>query len=118
MCILVLKKCKRSDVYVHQRGEGVRQGQAAELLSKEHIERIIETYRDRPDEIGGTPVESTWTRSVNDFNLNISRYISAAEPDEQIDLKRHGDLMSIEEDQEGEEGAQWVLEELDLKPLP
>ncbi len=122
VCILVLKKCKRSDDVLFINAEkGFDKGKRQNFLSKEHIERIIETYRDRPDEI------ERYARRVdmdeieaNDFNLNISRYVSTAEPEEQIDLKAtHGDLMSIEEKiKKAKKAHNGFLEELDLKPLP
>lgn len=122
VCILVLKKCKRSDDVLFINAEkGFDKGKRQNFLSKEHIERIIETYRDRPDEI------ERYARRVdmdeieaNDFNLNISRYVSTAEPEEQIDLKAtHGDLMSIEEKiKKAKKAHNGFLEELDLEPLP
>lgn len=122
VCILVLKKCKRSDDVLFINAEkGFDKGKRQNFLSKEHIERIIETYRDRPDEIeryarrvGMDEIEA------NDFNLNISRYVSTAEPEEQIDLKAtHGDLMGIEEKiKKAKTAHNGFLEELGLTPLP
>ena len=122
VCILVLKKCKRSDDVLFINAEkGFDKGKRQNFLRTAHIERIIGTYRDRPDEI------ERYARRVdmdeieaNDFNLNISRYVSTAEPEEQIDLKAtRGDLMGIEEKiKKAKKAHNGFLEELDLEPLP
>ena len=67
-------------------------------LLPEHIDKIIDTYRERSE-------QSRYARRVdmveieqNDFNLNISHYVSTAEAEEEIDLKTvHGDLEKIEQ---------------------
>lgn len=122
VCILVLKKCKRSDDVLFINAEkGFDKGKRQNFLSKEHIERIIETYRERPEEI------ERYARRVdmdeieaNDFNLNISRYVSTAEAEEQINLEEtHGELMGIEEKiSKAKKAHNGFLEELGLKPLP
>ncbi|MBX3323180.1 MAG: type I restriction-modification system subunit M [Phycisphaeraceae bacterium] len=122
VCILVLKKCKRSDDVLFINAEkGFDKGKRQNFLSPEHIQRIIDTYRDRPDEI------ERYARRVemdeietNDFNLNISRYVSTAEPEEQIDLQAtHGDLMGIEKRiNKAKTAHNGFLEELGLTPLP
>ena len=63
--------------------KGKRQNQ----LAPEHIQKIIETYRNRTEEarysrrVGMAEIEK------NDFNLNISRYISTAVGEAEIDLQ-------------------------------
>ena len=98
VCILVLKKCKREDdVLVINAEKGFVKGKRQNVLSEEHIERIVSTYRDRPDEVdryarrvGMAEIEE------NEFNLNISRYVSTAEPEVQIDLaETHAELVEI-----------------------
>lgn len=122
VCILVLKKCKRSDdvLFINAEKE-FDKGNRQNVLSKSHIERIIETYRERPDEIEryARRVEMSEIES-NDFNLNISRYVSTAEPEEQIDLEvTYGELMGIQERiQKAKEKHNRFLRELDLDPLP
>lgn len=122
VCILVLKKCKRSDDVLFINAEkGFDKGKRQNLLSKAHIEQIIETYRDRPEQVEryARRVEMDEIES-NDFNLNISRYVSTAEPEEQIDLTAtHEELVRIERelcDAKGKHNG--FLKELGLKPLP
>jgi type I restriction enzyme M protein len=56
----------------------------------------------------------------NDHNLNISRYISTAEPVEEIDLDAvHGELLAVEDRIVKATAAHNAfLEELGLPPLP
>ena len=56
----------------------------------------------------------------NDFNLNISRYVSTAEPEIEIDLATtHTELMDIEKRiRESTSKHSGFLKELGLPPLP
>src|SRR5574337_1009846 len=89
VCILVLKKCKKpDDVLFINAAEHFDKGKRQNQLSDEHIQRIIDTYQQRPSD---TP---RYARRVsmeeiekNDFNLNISRYVSTAVAEEEVDLK-------------------------------
>lgn len=98
VCILVLKKCKKPDdvLFINAAGhfeKGKRQNQ----LKAEHITKIIDTYKNRTE-------DSRYSRRVemaeiekNDFNLNISRYVSTAVDEEEIDLQAvHAELTEIE----------------------
>ena len=98
VCILVLKKCKKpDDVLFINAAEHFEKGKRQNQLKPEHIQKIITTYQHR------TP-EPRYSRRVemaeieqNDFNLNISRYISTAVGEEEIDLTAvHAELMEIE----------------------
>ncbi|TCV90596.1 type I restriction-modification system subunit M [Sulfurirhabdus autotrophica] len=100
VCILVLKKCKKpDDVLFINAAEHFEKGKRQNQLSEEHIAKIIDTYKQRPEK----PIER-YARRVemaeiekNDFNLNISRYISTAVGEEEIDLAAtHASLVEIE----------------------
>jgi len=56
----------------------------------------------------------------NDYNLNISRYVSTAPPEVQIDLKAtHCELVKIENEiREATKKHNGFLKELGLSPLP
>lgn len=90
VCILVLKKCKKpDDVLFINAAEHFVKGKRQNQLTDEHIAKIIDTYQQRPEK----PIER-YARRVemaeiekNDFNLNISRYISTAVAEEEVDLK-------------------------------
>ena len=98
VCILVLKKCKKpDDVLFINAADHFEKGKRQNQLTQTHIERIVDTYRYRTE-------ESRYSRSVgmaeirkNDFNLNISRYVSTSVEEEEIDLaKVHQDLVNAE----------------------
>ncbi len=57
---------------------------------------------------------------ANDFNLNISRYVSTAEPEIEIDLAAtHRELVEIDRQiQESTAKHNAFLKELGLSPLP
>jgi len=87
VCILVLKKCKKpDDLLFINAAEHFEKGKRQNRLSETHIQKIVSTYQYRTE-------EPRYSRRVpmneiegNDFNLNISRYISTATADEEIDL--------------------------------
>ena len=89
-------------------------------LNQEHIDKIISTYQQRQ-------AEPRYSRRVemaeiekNDYNLNISRYISTAVAEAEIDLGAiHGQLLSLEQDiHAARDQHNGFLEELGLPLLP
>ncbi|MDE0309095.1 MAG: type I restriction-modification system subunit M [Acidiferrobacterales bacterium] len=122
VCILVLKKCKKpDDVLFINASEHFEKGKRQNYLSDEHIEKIIDTYQQRPESI------ERYSRCVemkeieaNDFNLNISRYVSTAKPEVAIDLSTtHMELTEIEKRvRESTAKHSAFLKELGLPPLP
>ncbi|SFD29462.1 type I restriction-modification system subunit M [Tropicimonas isoalkanivorans] len=122
VCILVLKKCKKpEDVLFINASEHFERGKRQNYLSDDHIETIINTYQQRPKEI------ERYARRVemdeieaNDFNLNISRYVSTAKPEVEIDLSAtHEELLEIEKKiREATVKHNVFLRELGLSPLP
>lgn len=123
VCILVLKKCKKpDDVLFINAAEHFTKGKRQNQLSEMDIARIIDTYRQRPTK----PVDR-YARRVpmkeiidNDYNLNISRYVSTAEAEEEVDLAEvHRDLLKIEaEIVDAKKLHNTFLAELGLPPLP
>ena len=91
VCILVLKKCKKQDdvLFINASSdENFEKGKRQNSLRENHISRIIDTYKNRPEHI------ERYARSVsleeierNGYNLNISRYVSTSLDEIQIDLK-------------------------------
>jgi len=104
VCILVLKKCKKyDDVLFINASEyfekGKRQNRLREGKNGEpnDIKKIIETYQYRKEEARYSRCVSLEEIKDNDFNLNISRYVSTAKPEKQIDLDAvHKELMAFE----------------------
>ena len=99
VCILVLKKCKKSDdVLFINAGEHFEKGKRQNQLLPEHIDKIVDTYQYRKEEKRyARRVEMEEIEEKNDYNLNISRYVSTAEPEPEIDLAAvHAQLVDIE----------------------
>jgi type I restriction enzyme M protein len=61
-------------------------GKRQNALSEGHIEEIIETYKHRKEEERYSRKVSMEEIEKNGYNLNISRYVSTAEDEVQIDL--------------------------------
>ncbi len=121
VCILVLKKCKKpDDVLFINAAEHFTKGKRQNQLSKEHIQKIIDTYQHRTEEPRYSRRVDMAEIEKNDFNLNISRYISTAVEEEEIDLKvEHAKLLDIEKKiQSAIQKHNEFLKELDLSMLP
>ncbi len=98
VCILVLKKCKKpDDVLFINAAEHFVKGKRQNQLSEEHIAKIIDTYKDRTEAPRYSRRVEMDEIEKNDFNLNISRYISTAVAGEDIDLEEtNAELVEIE----------------------
>jgi len=98
VCILVLKKCKKpDDVLFINAAEHFEKGKRQNRLTDEHIAKIIDTYQFRKEEERYSKRISMERIEAEGFNLNISRYISTASAEEEIDLTAtHGDMKKIE----------------------
>ena len=98
VCILVLKKCKKDDdVLFINASEHYKKGKRQNKLLDEHINKIVDTYQFRKEEPGYSRRVSAEEIEQSDFNLNISRYVSVAEPEPEIDLEEtHKDLVELE----------------------
>jgi type I restriction enzyme M protein len=121
VCILVLKKCKKpEDVLFINAAEHFEKGKRQNQLRSEHIQKIIDAYQHRREEprysrrVGMDEIEK------NDFNLNISRYISTAVGEEEIDLSAiNVELVEIERAiQEATARHNSFLKELGIPLLP
>jgi len=117
----VLKKCKKpDDVLFINAAEHFEKGKRQNQLSEDHIEKIIRTYRNRNDEPRYSRRVEMAEIEKNDFNLNISRYISTAVAEDEIALdKVHADLVSTARDiQTARDRHNTFLKELGLPLLP
>ena len=87
VCILVLKKCKKSDdVLFINASEQFDKGKRQNRLSTDHIKKIVDTYQFRTEEERYSRCVGMEEISKNGYNLNISRYVSTAMPEKEIDL--------------------------------
>ena len=120
VCILVLKKCKKyNDVLFINASERFQHGARQNRLSDKHIEDIVKTYQCRKEEQRYSRCVSMNEIEKNDFNLNISRYVSTAEPEPKICLHQvNEELTSIEKKaKKAMEKHNGFLKELGLPPI-
>jgi len=121
VCILVLKKCKKpDDVLFINAAEHFVKGKRQNQLTDEHIARIVQTYQHRKE-------DDRYARRVemkeiveNDYNLNISRYVSTAQEEAEVDLgATHAELVAIEDEiKKAKDAHNEFLRELGLPLLP
>jgi type I restriction enzyme M protein len=127
VCILVLKRCKKPDdvLFINAAAHFVR-GKRQNFLGDgtdgkpDHIDKIVSTYQHRIEEPRYSRRVSMSEIEENDFNLNISRYVSTAAAEKEIDLTAiHTELVTL--------GAKIAsatkehnvfLKQLGLPPLP
>lgn len=83
-----MKKCKNpDDVLFINAAEHFEKGKRQNRLLPEHIDKIIDTYQYRKQEDRYARRVAMAEIETNDYNLNISRYISTAQAEEEIDLQ-------------------------------
>jgi type I restriction enzyme M protein len=99
--------------------EHFEKGKRQNTLRPEDIDNIVETYQYRKEDeryarrVGMEEIEK------NDYNLNISRYISTAKPETEIKLSDvHAELVEINERMnKAADAHNQYLEELNLPPV-
>ena len=101
VCILVLKKCKKYDdgLFINAiSSENFEKGKRQNTLRKEDVTKIVETYQYRKDVERYSRRVSMCEIKDNDYNLNISRYVSTAKEEALIDLSEvHKQLVAIDD---------------------
>jgi len=123
VCILVLKKCKKPDdvLFINASGpEHFEKGKRQNRLRDEDVEKIVETYQFRKEEDRYSKRISMKRIIEEGYNLNISRYISTAVEEAEIDLAAtHDKLVEIENAiQKATVKHNEFLKELGLSLLP
>ncbi|MFN4006438.1 MAG: type I restriction-modification system subunit M [Chitinophagaceae bacterium] len=100
VCILVVKKCKKfDDVLFINASEYYEKGKRQNNLLPEHIEKILSTYKYRTEEERYSRRVSMDEIEENDYNLNISRYISTSQEEAIIDLDEvHQSLAKLDQE--------------------
>lgn len=98
VCIIVLKKCRRAaDVLFINAAECFEKVKKQNKLTDDHIDKIINAYINRTEEERFSRKVSLKEICDNDYNLNITRYVSLAQEEEQVDLEaNHAKLVGIE----------------------
>ncbi len=121
VCILVLKKCKKpDDVLFINAAEHFEKGKRQNRLTEANIKKIIDTYQFRKEEDRYSKRISMERIAEEGYNLNISRYISTATAEEEIDLAAtNAELKGIEKDiHAATQKHNGFLRELGLPELP
>lgn len=121
VCILVLKKCKKpDDVLFINASEHFEKGKRQNRLLREHIDKIIDTYQFRKEEERYSRRVSMEKIKANGYNLNISRYVSTAIAEKEVDLAEvNRELLALEDKIVAAKNKHnEFLKELGLPPLP
>ena len=98
VCILVLKKCKKNDdILFINASEYFEKGKRQNTLRDSDVTRIVTTYQYRNKIDRYSRRVSMCEIKDNDYNLNISRYVSTAKEETPIDLTEvHNQLVDID----------------------
>jgi type I restriction enzyme M protein len=121
VCILVLKKCKKpDDVLFINASAYFEKGKRQNRLRDEDIEKIVEAYQFRKEEERYSKRIAMERIKEEGYNLNISRYISTAVTEQEIDLSVvNTELVSLEKKiKAATEKHNAFLKELGLPLLP
>ena len=88
-CILVFKKNKATnDILFIDASNEFLQGKNQNKLTKENIDKIIDTYRERKAIEKYSHIATLDEIQENDYNLNIPRYVDTFEEEEAIDVPK------------------------------
>lgn len=88
VCIIVLKKCKKEDDILFINADRYfRKDKNRNKLDEAHIKKIVDTYKERTEESNYSKRVSKKLIAENDYNLNISRYVSTAIEDKIVNLE-------------------------------
>lgn len=87
-CILVFKKCKEDPNHILfiDASKEFEKVKSQNMLRDEHIEKIVDTYRNRTAIEKYSHLATLEEVAENDYNLNIPRYVDTFEEEEEIDI--------------------------------
>ena len=88
-CILVMKKCRQEDdnILFIDASKEFEKVKTQNKLRPEHIQKIIDTYRNRTEIEKYSHCATLKEIKENDYNLNIPRYVDTFEEEEEIDIQ-------------------------------
>lgn len=98
-CILVMKKCRKDDdnILFIDASREFEKVKTQNKLRYEHIEKIVNTYRERKEIDKYSHCATLDEIRENDYNLNIPRYVDTFEEEAPIDIKQvMADIKSLE----------------------
>tara|TARA_B100001057_G_scaffold55054_1_gene48914 strand:+ start:141 stop:1679 length:1539 start_codon:yes stop_codon:yes gene_type:complete len=117
--IMVFKKNRDSDsVLFIDASEGFEKVGNQNVLREQHIDHIVEVYRERKVEDKFSYEASFDKLTENEFNLNIPRYVDTFEEEEPVDLESvSNELEALEgEISETDKTIEEFCKELNIKP--
>lgn len=122
VCILVLKKCRKNEkiLFINASSdEHYEKGKRQNYLRDNDVEDIVKTYQFRTEKPRYSRQVSLQEIKENDYNLNITRYVSLAQEEKPIDLQEvHDKLVEIEKEiVKARDKHNEFLKELGLPPL-
>ena len=88
-CVLVFKKCRKhpNDVLFIDASREFEKVKTQNKLLPEHIDKIVQTYKNRTVIDKYSAVATIEQIKANDYNLNIPRYVDTFEAEAQIDIE-------------------------------
>lgn len=88
-CILVFKKCKDDPEHILfiDASKEFEKVKNQNILREEHIDKIVETYRNRTSIEKFSHLATLEEVAENDYNLNIPRYVDTFEEEEPVDIQ-------------------------------
>lgn len=88
-CIMVFKKCREApeDIMFIDASLEFEKVKTQNILRTGHINKIIDTYRNRTEIEKYSHRASLQEVAANDYNLNIPRYVDTFEAEEEIDIQ-------------------------------
>ena len=88
-CILVFKKCKEDPEHILfiDASKEFEKVKNQNMLREEHINKIVETFRNRTVIEKYSHLATLQEVADNDYNLNITRYVDTFEAEEEIDIQ-------------------------------
>jgi type I restriction enzyme M protein len=98
-CIMVFKKCRENpnDILFIDASNDFEKVKTQNILRNEHIDKIIDHYRNRTETVKYSHKASLTQIATNDYNLNIPRYVDTFEAEESIDINTIAiDLKTLE----------------------
>jgi type I restriction enzyme M protein len=98
-CIMVFKKCREQpeDVLFIDASNDFEKVKTQNVLRQEHIDKIVNTYRNRTEIEKYSKRASLHEIITNDYNLNIPRYVDTFEAEISIDINAIAtDLKALE----------------------
>ncbi len=100
-CIMVFKKCRENpdDILFIDASQHFEKVKTQNVLLGKHIDKIVDTYRNRLEEDKYSKKAALKLVAENDYNLNIPRYVDSFEAEDDIDIDAiANELQNLEKD--------------------